>query len=363
MKFPIKTLLLALAASFAASASAQSQVSVEGLVDVSLGSVKFSGDKGSTAAVSSGGMTTSWLGFKGVEDLGGGLKADFALTSFLQADTGAAGRFGGDTMFSRDANVGLSGSFGKVSLGRNLAPSFLPVVIFNPFGDSFNLSPLVLHTYVPSGNFAARTWANSAAGDSGWSNEIIYSTPNFSGLSANFHYQFGEKAGDSGSNNVGVNALYFNGPLALTAYYHQVKVSNPLGAAAIIDATAAPINYAAINGQKTWFVGGSYELSVVKLFATYSASKDESTLAGNMDDKTYSLGAKVPVAGGDILLAFADTKRSGSLVGSDLKRDTFSAGYDYPLSKRTDVYAVAMSDKISSADRATSVALGIRHKF
>jgi predicted porin len=90
-------------------------------------------------------MTTSWVGFKGVEDLGGGLKADFALTSFLQADTSASGRFSGDTMFSRDANVGLSGSFGKVSLGRGLAPSFLPTVIFNPFGDSFLLATGIAH--------------------------------------------------------------------------------------------------------------------------------------------------------------------------------------------------------------------------
>ncbi|MFZ6753908.1 porin [Undibacterium sp. Dicai25W] len=363
MKCKFNSLVIAVAATLAAgSALAQSTVSVEGLVDMSAGSIKYSGDKAKTLAVNSGGMTTSWLGFKGVEDLGNGMKVDFALTSFLRADTGESGRFSGDTLFSRDANVGISGSFGKVSLGRNLSPNFLPVVIFNPFGDSFNFSPLVLHTWVPNGNFAARTWVNSSAGDSGWSNEIIYTTPNYNGLSANFHYQAGEKAGQTGVNNVGMNVLYFNGPLALTAYYHQVQVGNPTPGA-IVDATSSPINYASINYQKSYFVGGSYDLNVAKLFATYSNTKDDSSTTAAMTDKTYSLGAKVPAAGGNILLAYADTKRTGSLVGADLSRDTFSGGYDYDLSKRTDVYAVVMSDKINTADRANSVAVGIRHKF
>src|SRR5450830_1683293 len=176
MKMKFNSLVVAVAATLAAgSALAQSTVSVQGLVDVSAGSIKYSGDTGSKLSVNSGGMTTSWLGIKG-------LKVDFALTSFLQVDNGQSGRFYGDTLFSRDANVGISGDFGKVSLGRNLSPNFLPVVIFNPFGDSFNFSPLVLHTWVSSGNFGARTWANSSAGDSGWSNEIIYTTPNFNGL-------------------------------------------------------------------------------------------------------------------------------------------------------------------------------------
>ncbi|WP_230418801.1 porin [Undibacterium griseum] len=363
MKYPMHRAATAIAATLlAGSAMAQSNVSVQGLMDVYAGSVKFSGDSGSKASLNSGGMTTSWMGFKGAEDLGGGLKAEFALTGFLQADTGASGRFYGDTMFARDANVALSGAFGRISLGRDLAPSFLPTVIFNPFGDSFSFSPLVLHTWVPSGDFGKRTWANFAAGDSGWSNEVIYTTPNFNGLSANFHYQFGEKAGDTGTKNAGMNALYFNGPLALSAYYHQVQVANPTPGA-LIDATVAPVNYAAVNNQKTWFVGGSCDLTVAKLYATYSRSKDDTATALAMEDKTYSLGLKAPAAGGDILAGFASTKRTGTLVGADLKRDTLTAGYDYNLSKRTDVYALVMSDKLSTADRANSIAAGIRHKF
>ena len=102
----------------AGGAHAQSSVEVSGLVDVFAGSIKNSGDAGRKSVVDSGGLTTSWFGFKGTEDLGGGLKANFQLTSFIKVDTGSQGRFANDTFFSRDANVSLSGSFGTVTLAR-----------------------------------------------------------------------------------------------------------------------------------------------------------------------------------------------------------------------------------------------------
>ncbi|MFT7940670.1 porin, partial [Salmonella enterica] len=76
------------------------------------------GDASGKGVVGSGGMTTSWWGMKGQEDLCGGLKVDFQLTAFMRVDTGSPGRFDGDPYFSRDANVGLSGGFGTVRLGR-----------------------------------------------------------------------------------------------------------------------------------------------------------------------------------------------------------------------------------------------------
>ncbi|QDD66490.1 porin [Herbaspirillum seropedicae] len=355
-------LALALASCMVAgSAMAQSSVTVSGLVDAYVGSMKNSGDTGSKASVGSGGMTTSWIGFKGIEDLGGGLRAEFALTSFFQADTGAYGRFGGDNLFSRDANVGLAGDFGRVSLGRGLAPSFLPTVLFNPFGDSFTFSPLVLHVYTPSGNFGSRTWTQANAADSGWSNEVIYTTPKFGGLQANVHYQFGEVAGQSGKKNIGVNALYFNGGLALTGLYFDAQVSNPNSGAAIIDATSP---FSSVTRQKTWMLGATYDFQVVKLYGTYQNSKD--TTAGNPQakDKLFSLGLSAPVGNGSILAGFARTKRTGDLLaGGDVSRNTTSVGYDYFMSKRTDLYAIVMNDKISTQSNAVSFGLGMRHRF
>ena len=124
---------------------AQTVVEVTGLVDTYIDSLKYSGDAGRTSVVDSGGiMTTYWICVKGTEDLGGGLKAKFNLTSLFRSNNGGAGRFdGNETMFSRDANVGLIGNFGAISLGKDLAPNFLPLILFNPFGDSFKLSPLI----------------------------------------------------------------------------------------------------------------------------------------------------------------------------------------------------------------------------
>lgn len=364
--FKLKNVLLlaALGGALAGPASAQTNVTVTGLVDAYAGSVRMSGDPSSRSVVNSGGMTTSWFGFKGSEDLGGGLKANFALTSFFQADTGTQGRFPGDTLFSRDANVGLSGSFGAVALGRNLAPNFLPSILFNPFGDSFAFSPLILHMDVPLSNAGnTSNWTNSVAGDTGWSNEILYTTPNFGGLTANIHYQFGEVAGDSGKHNVGANVLYFHGPLALTAFYHDVKVNNPTNAGAgnvqpSFGLTLLPAGTTAAQ-ETAWMVGGTYDLTAAKLFATYGKTSHDVDL----NDKTLSLGVSVPAGHGKVLAGWAQTKRSGTAVGASLKRNTATVGYDYDLSKRTDLYAMYMNDKITALNSGNSFGVGIRHRF
>jgi predicted porin len=360
--FKLKKLLLlaAIGGAFVNTAFAQTSVTVSGVVDGYAGSMRYAGDASSRAVVNSGGMTTSWVGFKGSEDLGGGLKANFNLTSFLQLDTGIQGRFPGDTMWSRDANVGLSGGFGAVSLGRDLAPHFLPTILFTPFGDSYIFSPLILHADVPL--FNASGWTNSVAGDTGWSNQIRYTTPSFGGLSANLHYQFGEVAGDTGTNNVGVNLLYFGGPVALTAFYHNVEVNNPLNAPAGNVQPGGNIPFASgqfATRQTAWMVGGSYDLKAAKLFATYGQTSHDIDL----DDKTLSLGVSVPAGPGKFLAAVARTERSGVAIGADQKRTTSSVGYDYHLSKRTDIYAVYMNDKITRQDSGNSFGVGIRHRF
>jgi predicted porin len=354
-------LLAALSGAFATSAIAQTSVTVSGQLDTFVGSLRNSGDTASQSVVGSGGMTTSWFGFKGTEDLGGSLKAKFALTSFLRVDTGEAGRFpGNETMWSRDANVGLTGNFGSVSVGRDLAPQFLPSILFNPFGDSYTFSPLLLQMAVPL--FNASRWTNSVQGDTGWSNELIYTSPDIGGLTTNVHYQFGEVAGNTGRNNVGINALYFNGPLALTAFYHSVEINNPLNTPAgnVQPGGNLPLASGQFAARQTaWMVGGAYDFKAVKLFATYGQSSHDIDL----DDKTYSLGASVPAGNGKFMAAWAQTKRSGVAIGADQKRNTASVGYDYDLSKRTDLYAIAMNDKITSQRSGNSFGVGIRHSF
>ena len=117
-----KKSLVAVAALLAAAGAAQAQSSVKlyGLVDMGVASLELAHDKGAstrTTAVESGMMTTSFIGFAGVEDLGGGLKAEFTLESFIGADTGANVKNMAGQFWSRASNVALSGGFGKVAHG------------------------------------------------------------------------------------------------------------------------------------------------------------------------------------------------------------------------------------------------------
>ncbi len=341
----MKKSLLALVAALACAgaAHAQSTVQVTGLMDVYAGSMRMAGSADRTTTVGSGGMTTSWLGFVGKEDLGNGLKAEFALTSFLRADVGNYGRFDGDPTFSRDANIALSGGFGTLRLGRSMAPNFLPTILANPFGDSFTVSPLVLHA-----NIFTPAWGPdnlTTPVDTGWSNQVTYSTPSMGGLQANLHYQFGEQAGQSSKGNVGVNVMYDGGPLTLLGFYEHAEIDNQL----------APM----LATKTDWMLGGSYDFNVVKAYATYGQAEVDAT---NFEGRTLSLGLEMPVLNkaGAVKAAMARTKVEGTFNAT---RTTASLGYDHFLSKRTDLYAVAMHDKITDLKSGTSLIVGMRHRF
>jgi predicted porin len=341
MKKRSAALVAAAMALLAAGAQAQSSVQLMGTLDAYVGRMKLAGDSAGTGVLNSGGMTTSWWGMKGTEDLGGGLKASFALTSFLQVDTGVPGRFTGDSMFARDANVSLSGGFGTVTAGRGLAPNFLPTILFNPFGDSFTFSPLVLHNNV--GLFNGTGWNATTPSDTGWSNEIIYSTPSFGGLTANLHYQFGEQQNDSGVNNYGLNLLYFNGPFAATAFYEHDQVGNP---------APAPLN----DTRTDWMLGASWDFKLAKLFGTFGKAESD---ALDQATKTWSIGASAPIGPGSLMAAYAHSK----VDTTSATRKTLSLGYDYALSKSTDLYAVVMRDSVTSFESGTSFGAGIRKRF
>src|SRR5437867_13122615 len=120
----MKKSLIAIAAVAAAGcASAQSSVTVFGVVDV--GVAHLSGDGVSKTGVSTGGANISRWGFRGTEDLGGGLAASFWLEAGLDVDTGSGKGAGGGLSFNRRSTVSLSGSIGEVRLGRDDAATFL----------------------------------------------------------------------------------------------------------------------------------------------------------------------------------------------------------------------------------------------
>ncbi|MDQ3060729.1 MAG: porin [Pseudomonadota bacterium] len=314
----------------ALGAHAQSSVTVYGLIDLSIGSTKPVGGVSQTG-IDSGKLTTSYFGFRGTEDLGGGLSAVFKLEGFLRADTGASGRFNGDTQFSRNAVVGLSSKdWGSLMLGRNTTPLFVSTLSFNAFGDSFGYSPSIRH-YFTSG---------TVTGDSAWSNSVLYASPDFGGLK--FGLIAAAKGGANGNSNGanwGANAGYAAGPLSAALVFQDVKK----------DGTAA------VDDTRTWQLGGSYDFGVAKTFVQLGEVRNSTT------DKTYRLadaGARIPVGNGNVLLQYGRlTPDAGG------KTSTVSLGYSYSLSKRTELYAALMHDRKEQLSAGSSYSLGLRHRF
>lgn len=319
-------------------ARAQSNVEIYGLVGLYAGSMQRSDSPARTTQEGHGGLTTSYLGFRGKEDLGGGLKAIFQLENFFQPDTGASGRSAADPVgFSRSSWVGLEGDFGRVTMGRHTTQYYLAMQAVNPFQASTVFSPLVLHSYVA-------TFGGTLSGDSVWDNTIQYSTPNIGGLTASVQHAFGEVAGSNSIDNNGLNVRYVNGPLSATFAAQRVKV-----------AKVAPS-----TSQTAYLAGGTYDFGVVKVFASAQATDRNIT---DLKSKTYQLGASVPVTpSSNILMSWAQTKIEKPAT-SDIKRNTAAIGYDYFLSKRTDVYAIYLYDKLTAYSVGNSYALGIRHTF
>ncbi len=353
--FKLTVCTVAAAASLAAGSAAAQSVTLYGQVDTFAGVRKNFNEK-SRGVVDFGGMQTSHFGMKGKEELGNGLKAVFNINGFFRPDTGQSGRFNGDAMFTRDAYVGLeSANLGTLLLGRNTAPYFISTILFNALTDSYTFSPAVMHTYLGQ-PYALGGGAGSinagVIGDSGWDNAILYTTPNFGGLTASAIYSFGEQAGKTGENKFGGNVLYFNGNFAATLAVQRVKFDiTPVGDPFV------PVGF---RKQDAATAGASYDFKVAKLFAQGQYIKSD---VANLDIKTRGgmLGASVPVGAGKVLVSYAYGKTTGG--AADETRNSFGVGYDYFLSKRTDVYAAYYYDKLKSTSNAYTAGVGIRHNF
>lgn len=338
---------LALASS---SAFAQSSVQLYGQVDTWVGAQKMPGGQRAWE-VSGGGMSTSYWGLKGSEDLGNGYKAIFTLEDFFLPQNGQAGRFTGDTFFSRNAYVGIESIYGTLTLGRQTTPLFISTILFNPFVDSYEFSPMVWHTYLGLGSGPTYTTDMGVVADSGWSNTIQYSTPNYNGLTGSLMYGLGNQAGENGSKKWSAQFLYFHGPFAATGVYQYANFNSTPGDLATL--------VAGMRSQSVAQVGLSYDLKAVKFFGQYMYTKNDQ-FASSWHVNTYQGGASVPLGGGSVMASYAYSRDSGGL---DQTRQTAALGYDYALSKRTDVYAAYMYDHFDKLSSGDTFGAGIRAKF
>lgn len=324
---------------------AQSTVQIYGLLDVSAGQFQSAGGL-KLKRLDSGNFSTSHLGFRGTEDLGGGLRAGFTLETFLRLDTGGAGRADIDTFWGRNANVNLTGGFGNVRLGRMGPPMFVSSLQFNPFGDSFGYSPTIRQYYsLPAGT--------PLVGDSGWNNAVAYTTPAMGGLSATVMVAAGEGAATSRGKNLGANVTYRDGALGVTAAWQDVKSQGVLG---------RPISaFPGFSSQTAYQVGGTYDFKVLRLFAQYGRISTDATL--DVDTTNVHVGASVPVGTGSLLVAYGTSKVDVAGPTAEKTSKILTAGYDYPLSKRTNIYAIYLSDKFTGLTNGTTYAAGMRHRF
>jgi predicted porin len=342
-------------------AAPSSSVSMYGVVDLAAYAKQLSGDA-KLKTLQSGGMTTSRLGLAGTEDLGGGLRALFDVSGFIRADTGDSGRNATDPFWARGAFVGLSSAqLGMLRLGRIPSATFVSEINFGAFLDSANLNPYTLHTFQPSGTQPMIT--GSGALDSAWSNSIAYTLPAFSGLpglSASVQVAAGE--GGTAGRRVGGGVTYRSSPYGLSVTFDNVeKGTLAAGAATAAAATLARPLYTANTVQTRQ--GGAYvDFKVVKIMAQMAQTTFKNATPTEITLKTTALSATAPVGLGSVLVEWARTDNSRTGV-VNLKRETLSVGYDYNLSLRSDLYAVALQDKVSSLARGTGYAVGVRHRF
>lgn len=347
------------------AAQAQSSVKLYGYLEAAVGSFKAVGDESSVTKVQSGDMMTSFIGFSGVEDLGGGLKAEFMLESFVGNDTGSnipnqAGQF-----WSRASWVGLSGDFGKVILGQYDNALFTSGLLYNPFGSSMTYSPTMRHFYNLGSTSSTKT-VNLSQTDTGWVNSITYESPSFGGFTASLQFAPKESSTSTDSNSYTVSGAYNNGPLSLMAVYLDAGVAPKVSSAASV--SPYPKEYRAAN------FGASYDFGVVKAFGQFTrfkyysssplASSDTpATLDGIVKANAWQLGVSVPVtASGTVMVSYGQAKFKDASDDSATSK-ILSLGYDHALSKRTSVYAAFTNEKLTDLDSGRAIAVGVKHSF
>jgi predicted porin len=335
---------LAVLGAFAGAASAQSSVTIYGLLDMSVakqnkvGGFKFSdgtpGSKAWTVQQSAG----SRLGFRGNEDLGGGLSAQFQIEHRFNPDTGTQSN--GTSFWQGRSYVQLtSAGTGSVYLGRDYTPAFWPAVKSDPFG------------WDGVGQIGSAAWAGyltpngAAGGTSGGvrtSNTVGVKSANFGGLTVQAAVGLSETSGQGRDN--GFNVEYSGGPLYAALGYEKVSKGS-------------------FDGQGVVNLALHYDLGVAKLIGYYASAKIGAL--GAQSSKMFSLGAVAPVGPGNVKAMYYRVNPDGPNNNST----KFGLGYDYALSKRTGLYAdvgIGKADQplpTGGTVSSNAYAFGVKHTF
>ncbi|HWX03437.1 porin [Collimonas sp.] len=392
---------LAVLGAIAGAAQAQTSVTIYGIVDTGItyankvstanaGPNGTSSANGSKFAVNSGVIQGSRLGFKGVEDLGGGLKALFQLEAGFSNDTGALqGDKGASTLFRRKSVVGLGGNFGSVLLGRQ-TDILDDVSQWTSVQDFGGVTGSVGHNL----DRLEGTRTN---------NSIRYNTPDLAGFTGSLIYGFGETAGQTSSGqSFGLGGQYANGPLGAYAAYYQSKLGNTPADVSLTNGTQF-VGNAGDTALKVFSLGASYQAGPARLYGNWSRVKQPLATAwngttalssasgapnfysvgsvNNSKADIFELGVNYAVTAPLHLLGSVQYNKltfvpDGTGLNNNGKLIQYNLGTDYFLSKRTDLYAFASflqaknaanpgveGDGTGAANNQTAVTVGIRHKF
>ncbi len=316
-------LIAALSTVAAGSALAQSSVTVYGRLNETVERQKV-GDETNTVLNDN----ASRLGFKGTEDLGGGLKANFLIEHRFNADTGTTN----GAFWSGDSWVGLSSNLGDLRLGRMISGAYFATA-----------------DYVSYHNHDTGTSADAlySLGFQNWvtNNKISYTTPSLAGATVELQYSLREST-TSGNNSTDLAFNYGIGNLAVGAGFTKLGENKQFavrGQYAIGDFTIG--GYVQRTAFKDTYVDGG-KATIVRLAAMYALGASE-------------FHANVGLAG-----------KIDGVADTDAKQ--FTLGYNYNLSKRTKAYTyyTKVDNKAASAYQSgtagadfSSLALGVRHNF
>ncbi len=287
-------LALAVLGAFAGVASAQSSVTLFGVVDVNAKYVKNDGSA-KRVSLSQDGINSSRLGFRGVEDLGGGLQARFWLEGAIGPDTGTVSA---TKFFGRRSTISLAGGFGEVRLGRDYTPTFWNNTIFDAFGtnglgDSSHVQfALGQPTFVRADNSIG-----------------YFLPPNIGGVYGQFMVAAAE--GVVPGKYIGGRVGFAVGPFDIAAAYAQSGIAG------------------STQKAKDFNIGGSYDFGVIKLLGYYDQTKELTAKFTR-----FSTSLVVPLGQGEIHAGFSQ----GKLSGSTSKAQQLALGYVYNVSKRTAMY-------------------------
>ena len=321
-------------------------ITLYGIADGSVGYSRQDGGN-SDVTVDSGTSEDSRFGIRGSERLGRRLTGKFELESGI--DLGAGTPDEKDRFFDRAAWVGLEGGFGELRLGRQSTFAHDWFSEVSPFKTDFKQAAV---TNVFGYDAVAERVDNA----------VFYRLPEFGGFEAGIGYSFnadGPEVPGEDNEVLTIGLRYTAGPLVAVATYELKRDA---------DEDAAPGR----DDIRSVSIGAVYEFSRVKLHAAYGRLKNRDFISTANTENAWLLGTTVAVGNGELLAAYQRVKgRNANEFGIDSTRDGIALAYQYPLSKRTSVYAYGSrfrdvderSDEPGRMANGTQVGAGVRHVF